>query len=76
MKHRPNTLRPTPPKGLPMAQWLLYFPLILPACALLAGAVTWVLIREQEPDSTELLMDFGAVLGLALLCSYGVLSLR
>lgn len=53
-----------------------YFPLILPVCALLAGAATWVLIRDQEPDSTDLLMDFGAFLGMAVLCSYGVFSLR
>ncbi len=59
-----------------MAKWLLYFPLILPVCALLAGTATWVLIRDQEPDSTDLLMDFGAFLGMALLCSYGVFSLR
>jgi hypothetical protein len=59
-----------------MAKWLQYLPLILPACALLAGACTWVMVREQEPDSTDLLMDFGAVLGIALLCSYGIMSLR
>jgi hypothetical protein len=59
-----------------MAQWLVYFPLILPACALLAGACTWVFVREQEPDSTELLTDFGAFMGIALLCSYGIFSLR
>ncbi len=59
-----------------MAQWLLYLPLILPLCALLAGACTWVFIRHQEPGSTDLLMDFGAFLGMALLCSYGLFSVR
>lgn len=61
-----------------MSAWLLHFPWVLPTCAAAAGLLTWLWTRKQEhdPEVNELLMDFGALMGLALLCSYGLFSLR
>lgn len=55
--------------------WIAFFPFIIgPACAVVAGGITWAITRGERPEDGVLLRHFLVVLAMVLIASYAAVS--